>query len=731
MQNPLTKIVPQLVGEYPKKFNILFDSIIIPEPVEREEVRKQVWKAYYFSQHHHDGQKRRSGKPFFNHVYNVALILAKWNMDHVTVIGGLLHDIIEDTEVTMEELESNFGHDIAGLVDGVTKLGGIKFSSREAKQAGNFMKLLFSVARDLRVIIIKFADRLHNMQTIGFLPHIKRHRVAVETRDVYVLLAHRLGMARVKWELEDLVFKTLHPKEYKEIDSGLKASNKMREKYISEVIKPVVNELKNYSIDCDIRGRPKSHASIFGKMERRNKGFNEIYDKYAIRIVVNKVEECYIALGVIHKLYQPIQDRFKDFIAAPKSNGYQSIHTTVMGRSGHLVEIQIRTVDMNQTAEIGIAAHWRYKEGRVLSDDLDTNVKWLRELVEILQSEATNPREFMHLLKIDLFDNEIFVFTPEGDLIQLPIGSTPVDFAFRIHSELGLHCIGGKVNHKVVPLNTKLKNGDLVEIITSRNQKPSYGWLKFVKTTRARNLINRHLRKVRRDESLEIGEEILDKTLRRLKQAKLKDEIFSSYSSFGLASRDDLLEALGNGNLTIREVLRKVAPNDEKEFSPDPDDKTIPEVDYARSSVRGIKLQGIGNLMVHFGKCCNPIPGDDMIGFVTRGRGITVHRSSCSSLPILSEESDRLLPVEWDAARSDLFSVRIKVVGEDRRGKLKEMTECISKENINITSVDLKTSDNVSTAFFIIDVNNIRQLDRVIKKLTSIEGIDFVERTGA
>jgi len=730
MQNPMSKIVPQLLGEYPKKFTTLFEAIVLPDVLDREDIKQLVWKAYSFSQHNHEGQKRQSGKPYFEHVYDVALILAKWNMDHVTVIGGLLHDTIEDTEATQESIENLFGADIAGLVDGVTKLGGIKFSSREAKQAGNFMKLLFSVAKDLRVIIIKFADRLHNMQTIKFLPQLKQHRIAVETRDVYVLLAHRLGMANVKWELEDLVFKTLHPKEFKTIDAGLKASNKIREKYINQAIHPVVEELKKYDIICDILGRPKSHSSIYGKMERRNKTFNEIYDKYAIRIIVNKVEECYLALGVIHQLYQPLQDRFKDFIAAPKSNGYQSIHTTVIGPNGQQVEIQIRSIDMNETAEIGIAAHWRYKEGKTLNEDLDTNMKWLRELVEILQSEATNPREFMHLLKIDLFDDEIFVFTPQGDLIQLPVGSTPIDFAFRIHSELGLHCIGGKVNHKVVPLNTQIKNGDVVEIITSQNQTPSYGWLKFVKTTRARNHINRYLKKIRREECLQIGQEIIDKTLRRLKKTKLKDDVLNSFSLFGLSSKNDVLDALGNGTLTIRDVLRKVTPNEEKEFSESDEESNKMDVDYARSSARGIKLQGIGNLMVHFGKCCSPIPGDDMIGFVTRGRGITVHRSACSSLPILSEESDRLLPVEWDVTKTDLFSVRIKVVGEDRRGKLKEMTECISKENINITSVDLKTNDNISTAFFLIDVNNIRQLDRVIKKLTSIEGIDFVERTG-
>lgn len=730
MQNPLAKLVPQLLGEYPKQFNELLNKVPIPEGLESTKIRDELWNAYQFSMTCHEGQKRRSGRPYFDHCYQVATSLAEWKMDYRTVMGGLLHDVVEDTDVSIKDLEKRFNEDVARLVDGVTKLGGITFSSRKEQQAGNFMKLLLSVAQDLRVIIIKFADRLHNMKTIKYLPQIKQHRIAIETRDVYAPLAHRLGMARVKWELDDLILKTLHPNSFNEIESKLKATNKQRSKYIHSVIDPVKKELARYNIEAHVYGRPKSHSSIYGKMVRRGKNFEEIYDVYAIRIIVDKIEQCYLTLGVIHQMYSPVQERFKDFVAMPKTNGYQSIHTTIVGPNGQMVEIQIRTREMERTAEIGVAAHWRYKESGTTSADLDSNIKWLRELVEILQSERSDPAEFMHLLKIDLFNDEIFVFTPNGDLIQLPLAATPIDFAFQIHTELGIHCIGAKVNQKVVPLNTKLKNGDIVEIITSKNQHPSLGWLKFVVTSKARNHINKYLRDIRQEESIKLGNEILEKTLRRLKMFGEMKSIKASYEQFGYKSSEALIEAIGNGTITIREIFKKLRPDDEPSLEEPNRDGAKKFIDYARSKARGIKLQGISNIMVQFAKCCNPIPGDDMVGFVTRGRGITVHRSNCRSLPLLSEESDRLMPVEWDVARSDVFKVRIKVVGEDSKGQLKTMTEAISTENSNITSVDLKVRDNIATAYFIIEVRNSRQLERIIKKLTKINGIDYVERTG-
>jgi len=726
MENPITKFVPFLVGEFPKPFQELLDKVTSNEPLTKDDLKKELWGAYEFGLRHHEGQKRRSGGSYFeNHCVEVAKILAEWNMDHITIIGGLLHDIIEDTEVNFEDVKKKFGADVANLVSGVSKLSGIRFTSQKAKQAGNFMKMLISVAQDLRVIIIKFADRLHNMSTIEYLPRIKQHRTAIETRDVYAPLAHRLGMARVKWLLDDLVLKTLNPDDYKEIEKKLKSSHKGREKYIKIITDVLLDELEEYNIAPKVYGRPKSHASIYSKMVERGKTFEEIYDILAVRIVVDKIEECYLTLGVLHQKFKPIQERFKDFIATPKSNGYQSIHTTVIGPDGKLVEIQIRTENMEQTAEIGIAAHWRYKdENGAETKGVDSHVKWLRELLDILQSEENDPKEFMHMLKIDLFGDEIFVFTPKGDLVQLPVKSSPIDFAYHVHTEVGQTCLGAKINHKVVPLNTELQNGDTVEIIKSSSQNPNYGWLKFAVTSKARNRIKRYLSKKERDESIKMGEEIMTKSLRRLKLINLLDEVKGAYKKFGFGGTDQLMEAIGKGEISIRDILDKIKP----------DEVQIEEVEpssffsFKRKESRNIKLEGISNIMANFGKCCNPIPGDDMLGFITRGRGITVHRSDCSSLPLLNKESDRLVPVEWEVSRKDFFNVKLKVVGQDRKGLLKDMTESISKLNINMTSVDIKVKEAVATAIFMIQVNNLKQLDRVIRIMSKVKSIDFVER---
>ena len=725
MVNPLTKFAPFLVGEYPKPFLELLKGITHHEQMSEDDLKTTMWEAYEFGSRHHEGQKRRSGDSYFEgHCVEVAKTLASWNMDHITIIGGLLHDTIEDTEATFDEIEETFGTDVANLVNGVSKLGGIRFSSRKAKQAGNFMKMLISVAKDLRVIIIKFADRLHNMSTITHMPRIKQHRIAVETRDVYAPLAHRLGMAKVKWMLDDLVLKTLNPEVFKDIESKLKSSNKEREKYIRTITKALNDELKDYKINPKVYGRPKSHSSIYGKMVKRGKAFEEIYDILALRLVVEKVEDCYLALGVLHQKFKPIQERFKDFIATPKSNGYQSIHTTVVGPAGKLVEMQIRTRNMEQTAEIGVAAHWWYKEGVKDAKSMDSHVKWLRELLDILQSEENDPKEFMHLLKIDLFGDEIFVFTPKGDLVQLPVKSTPLDFAFEVHTEVGKTCLGAKVNHKVVPLNTELKNGDTVEVITSSSQSPNYGWLKFAVTSKARNQIKRFLNRQEREESIKMGEEILAKSLRRLKMLKQLDEVKAAYSKFGFGGESQLIEAVGKGEISVRDIMDKLAPQKE----PLEDGRNEGFFKFRRKESKSIKLEGISNIMANFGKCCNPIPGDDMVGFITRGRGITVHRSACPSLPLLSEESDRLVPVDWEVARSDQFNVRLTVVGQDRKGLLKDMTETISKLNINMTSVDIKVKDALTTAIFIIQVNNLKQLERVVRKLSKVKSIDHVER---
>ena len=724
MENPLAKLVPQYFGEYPKSFQRLFESVSLGPDQNKKEVESILWKAYEFGSRFHDGQKRLSGEPYFSHCIEVANTLAKWNMDTTTIIAGLLHDTLEDTEATLEDLTNIFGDDLGSLVNGLTKLKDIKYLTRKEKQAGNFMKLLLSVAQDLRVVIIKFADRIHNMETITHLPKIKRHRIALETRDIYIPLAHRMGMSSVKSQLEDLVFQVLSPKDYREIKSKVKSSKKQRMKFVNEVIKPIEIELNKYEIFPDMYGRAKSYASIYQKMITRNKSFEEIFDLHALRIIVQKPEQCYLALGLVHNIYLPVQERFKDFIATPKTNGYQSIHTTIIGPGGKMVEIQIRTKSMEETAEIGVAAHWVYKDGK--SSDIDNNIKWLRELLEILKNESANPKEFMELLKIDLYDEEIFAFTPLGDLIRLPSGSTTVDFAFQVHTQIGMHCMGAKINHLVVPLNTKIKNGDVVEILTSKKQNPSIGWQKFVITTKARNEINRFVRKEMDEDSIKLGEEMLIKTMRRMKSSSLINDFKNSYARFGYADTQSMLKAIGTGVLTVRDLFKKLKPKqDELEISEIEDKPSFYNLNRGK-----IVLDGIENLLVNFGKCCNPIPGDDLIGFVTRGRGVTVHQSSCKSLPILSNESDRLLPVHWNAKSSENFNVHLKVTGLDYKGWLKDVSECISKENVNITSVDIKAKDSIAQANIIVQVKNNRQLNRLVGKITKLKNIDYVERIG-
>ena len=724
MQNPIAKLVPQYFGEYPKPFQKLFDRVSIGPEQDKDEVKSLLWKAYEFGNRQHEGQKRLSGDPYFSHCVEVANTLAKWNMDTTTIIAGLLHDTVEDTEASLEEITSMFGPELGSLVNGLTKLKDIKYLTRKEKQVSNFMKMLLSVAQDLRVIIIKFADRLHNMKTIDYMPKIKRHRVAIETRDIYIPLAHRMGMSYVKSQLEDLVFQVLKTKEYKEIKQRVKSSNKERLKFVEQVIQPIETELKKYEIYPNIFGRAKSYASIYNKMVSRNKSFEEIYDLHALRIIVQKPEQCYLALGLVHNLYLPVQDRFKDFIATPKTNGYQSIHTTVVGPKGKMVEIQIRTKAMEETAEIGVAAHWVYKTNK--SSDIDNNVKWLRELLEILKDESSNPKEFMELLKIDLYDEEIFAFTPLGDLIRLPARSTTVDFAFQVHTQVGMQCIGAKINHLVVPLNTQIKNGDIVEILTSKKQSPSIGWQKFVVTTKARNQINRYVRKELDENSIKLGEEMLVKTLRRMKSTSLINEFRDSYPKFGYADASSMLRAIGTGILTVRDIFNKLRPKEDKiEFN---DNLNLsPFYNFNRKEVI---LDGIENLLINFGKCCNPIPGDDLIGFVTRGRGVTVHQSSCKSLPLLKNDTDRLLPVHWNVKSFENFSVDLRITGLDYKGWLKDVSECISKENVNISSVDIKAKDSIAEANIIVQVKNNRQLRRLMRKITKLKNIDYVERVG-
>ena len=720
-------LIPTVTGSYPKDFLQLVKLVDVHQKNNGEDLVLQLWPAYQYSKNSHEGQLRKSGRPYFGHCISVAQLLAEWNMDMHTIVGGMLHDCIEDTNASYDEITKEFGEEVAELVDGVTKLGGVEFDSRKEKQAENLMKMFLSMAKDLRVVIIKFADRLHNMRTIEYLPLIKQRRIAVETRDVYSPLAHRLGMFQIKSELDDLVLNTLEPDAYKEIEKLLKSTGGKRKKTLKEITEPIKKQLGDHNITYNLKTRLKPHASIHYKMVSREKLFDEIYDIFALRIIVSDVPECYSALGLIHQLFTPVHERFKDFLARPKINGYQSLHTTVIGPSGKMVEIQIRTEEMDRTAEIGVAAHWKYKENGKKKGDMDRHVQWLRDLVSILSDESADPGEFMNLLKIDLFQNEVFVFTPAGDLVQLPSGSTPIDFAYDVHTEVGHHCLSAKVDGRIVPLNTELKSGQTVEIIASDSQTPSAAWLKFVITTKARTHIRRWHRRSQQEESAKLGKEILEKTLRRMKQIDRLKELMSDPEAAGYGDEESMLVALGSGQATVREIIRKAFPQ-----VSEADIKEVKEkrsfLDIARRSARGVRVQGIDNILINFGKCCNPIPGDEIIGFVTRGRGVTVHRAECQNLPIMSESSDRFLEVEWDVARKTEFLSQLKVMAEDRKAYLKDMTEAISGLSVNITSVDVKVEDAVAMCMIVILVPNVRRLNMVIKKIENTPGTVSVQR---
>ncbi len=727
----LKKILPNDGNGYPKDFQHIIQNLY-PDSDPNEKIIKFIWGAYNYSTNAHKGQLRHSGEPYFTHCSAVGIILSQWKMDAITIAAGLMHDVIEDTDASRKDMVDNFGEEIAELVDGVSKLSGIKFSSRREKQAENFMKMFLSVAKDLRVIIIKFADRLHNMTTIDHLPLIKQRRIAIETRDVYAPLAHRLGMNNLKVEFEDLILKTLEPNEYKQLQKKTRATRKQREKYIEEFSKPIKDELQNFNIDSDIFGRVKHFYSILGKMRKQNKNFEELFDIFAIRIIVQKVEECYAVLGVIHQLFTPLQERFKDYIATPKSNGYQSIHTTVFGKQGKMVEVQIRTVEMNQTAEIGVAAHWVYKEqGSVISDDskIDRHMRWLRDLVEVLQAEDSNPNEFLKLLKVDLFKDEIFVFTPAGDVTPLPANSTPIDFAFQIHSQVGMHCMGAKVNGKIAPLNSILNNGDSVEILTSNTQKPSYAWLKFVQTGKAKSHIKRWVKKEQIEQSIQLGKEIIEKTLRRMKQKSILKDLQSKPQSLGYNTIEMVYSALANGQLTVRDIIDKYQPVDIDKSEKDVESPSLTErfINRARGQAQGVSVDGVSNALLMFAKCCSPIPGDEIVGYITRGRGVTIHRSSCNNLPFMEGE-DRFIFVEWDVKPSSSFIVRLKILLEDRKQLLKDITECISKLNINITSIDMKGLEGIATCIIVLEVRDKRQLDRLSSQIQKIPNFISTER---
>ena len=687
-------------------------------------------RAYRFSAASHQGQQRASGEPYLSHPLEVAHLLVDFKMDVTTVTAGLLHDVLEDTGTTKEDLEREFGREIADLVDGVTKIGKLAFSSREERQAENFRKMLVAMARDLRVLMIKLADRLHNMRTLHYLPEDKARKIAQETLDIYAPLAHRLGMAKVKAELEDLALRTLHPADYVELQKRVAKRRLEREAEINQVIAIIERKLAEVGIKAQIRGRPKHFYSIWKKMHDQGREFDEIYDLTAVRVITDTVRDCYGALGVIHSLWKPVPGRFKDFIAMPKVNMYQSLHTTVIGPKGDPVEIQIRTWEMHRIAEEGIAAHWLYKEKKSGKDRLDDSLLWLRQLLET-QQELKDPREFLDTVRVDLFPDEVYVFTPKGDVKALPEGATPIDFAYAVHTKVGEHCVGAKVNGKLVPLRTPLKQGDIVEIITSPNAHPSRDWLQIVKSSRARQKINQWLKVQERARSIELGRELFEREARkyRLNPAALLggDEARKVATDLGYPGVDDLLAAIGYGKSSAQQILAKLAPTAVLEAPDKP--RAAPAASKPRPE-QGVRIRGVEDLLVRFARCCNPLPGDQIVGFITRGRGLTVHTRDCLTVAKNVLDRERLINVEWDVEEPAKRPVRIAVyIGRDRPGLLSEITGAISSRNGNITKAEVTvTDDRRGINHFVVEVADLEQLQGIMAAIREVPDVVNVER---
>ena len=686
---------------------------------------KFLEKAFEFAYEAHKGQLRRSGEPYVIHCLEVGKILADLKLDYITIAAGFLHDVAEDTNIQVDELKEKFGEEISALVNGVTKISELRFESREVRQAENFRKMLLSMIADLRIILIKFADRLHNMRTIEHLPKKSQERIARETKDVYAPLAHRFGIARIKWELEDLSLRVLDYPAYKNIEKKVQQKREEREKYLGKVVEPIKRELERLNIKANVFGRVKHFNSIYNKMKNRGKSFEEILDLLAIRVIVFRVEDCYFALGVVHSLFTPVHEMFNDYIAVPKPNMYRSLHTKIIGPGGHILEVQIRTEEMDSTAEVGIAAHWRYKEGKAAPSEIDAHAKWLRQLFD-WQMDNTTSSEFMEDLKINLFHDEIFVFTPKGELITLPTGSTPIDFAFAVHSDVGVHTIGAKVSGKIVPLNSTIYSGDTVEVITSANQKPSIDWLKFVRTPKARSRIKRYFRDSQFDQSVKLGKEIVERGLERLK-LKLKDtELDETAVSYGHNDVSQLYAAVGAGDIPVQNVIRKLIPRDLDTLS----NKSF--LDRMRKRLKGdskgIKVHGLDNTMISFAPCCRPLPGDKITGFITVGEGITIHRTDCPNIESLLGNPERNIAVEWDAERDSHFNTRIQILSVDRPNLLRDITNSIASLDVNIVALDMNASDSMATGDLILEVHNLPHLIKIIRAMRSVKGVVKVDR---
>ena len=666
------------------------------------------------------------------------------------IAAGLLHDVVEDTPYTYEDITELFGKDIADLVDGVTKLGKIKYQTKEESQAENLRKMFLAMAKDIRVILIKLADRLHNMRTLKFMPEEKAKYKAKETLEIYGGIAHRIGISKIKWELEDLALKYIDPEGYRELSDKITMKRSQRQEYIDKIVHLLEEKFKEVDINCEVSGRPKHFYSIYKKMKKKNKTFEEIYDLTAVRIIVDTVKDCYAVLGMVHTMWIPMPGRFKDYIAMPKPNLYQSLHTTVIGPDGEPVEIQIRTHEMHEIAENGIAAHWKYKEGITGNQDakMEQKLKWLRQMME-WEKDVQDPHEFLDALKDDVFNSQVYVFTPKGDVIELPAGSTPIDFAYRVHTNVGNKCTGAKINGKIVPINYKLQNGEIVEVITSSNSTgPSRDWLNIVQTPTARNRIRQWFKKERREENIERGTDILEKEFKRYnipyKNSSIQKFLNQVAKKFNQPTLEDLIATIGYGGIATSQVMPKVRDFYNKEVNrqekekrmqekEDKIKKNFDEHEYAKKRKKkdnGITVKGLDNILVRFAKCCNPLPGDDIVGYITKGRGVAIHRRDCTNIKLDDEFlQNRLVEVEWNNPEKSKFEGEVKIIAVDRVGLLNDIIHVVSMEKLSISGINCRVlKDNTANISLLVEVNDISELKQLMKKIKSIPGVDDVSR---
>ncbi len=691
-----------------------------------------IRRAYVFSAKVHQGQIRLSGEPYLIHPMEVSAILADLKLDVQTVATGLLHDTLEDTLTTYEELETIFGTEIANLVDGVTKISKIYFKTKEESQAENFRKMLLAMANDIRVILVKLADRLHNMRTLQYQPEVKQRSIARETQDIYAPMANRLGISWIKSELEDLSFRYLSPDLYYDLASKVAMKKKERESYVHEVMEIISKKLVEHGIRGDVSGRSKHLYSIHNKMESRNVDIDEIYDLMAIRVLVDDIRACYEVLGIIHSTWKPIPGRFKDYIAMPKSNMYQSLHTTVIGPYGERMEVQIRTAEMHRVAEAGIAAHWKYKEGKGYDEKDVKRFAWLRQLLE-WQQELQDSQEFMNTVKVELFPEEVYVFTPKGDVKGFPKGATPIDFAYSVHTDIGHRCVGAKVNGKLVPLKYEMKTGDIIEVITSPHHTPSKDWLKIVRSTRARNKIRTWIKTEERKRSIVLGREICEKEFRRysLTFGKLQKsgELKRVAVEFGFVGEEDLMAAVGYGKLSCNQILGKLLSEEKLAETREQKETRVSKVlgRLTKKSSSAIQINGVDDVLVRFGKCCNPVPGDEIVGFITRGRGVTVHTADCAFA--LESDPERRIDVTWNRAKQAALPVKIRVSCHDQKGILAGIAQVIANCEANISSATVQsTLDKKGINLFEIDVTDLDHLNRVMNSIMKVQGVIKVER---